>query len=136
MSDEVKKKTATINTVQYAAYLARIAIPFYRNYNWFIPYDVDNIYPNKIKTIAERSVSTTTAIGTHSDFLSGQGFGDNLNEIIINSDGDTLREVVEWKGNDWSTYWGCALHFNYNRMGQITEINEIIFEGLRWSKDM
>lgn len=135
IKDEDEKKV-TINTVQHSVFVARIAIPRGRNYNWFIPYDIDNLYPNKIKTIAERSVTTSSAILTHADFLSGQGFGEGINEIIINEDGTTLEEILKDKSNDFATFRGLALHFNFNRMGQIAEINEIPFENLRWSKEM
>lgn len=143
MSDEIEKaevvspdsRRATINTVQHSVYVKRLAIPRYRNYNWYIPYDVDNLYPNKVKTIAERSVTATTAIETHADFLSGQGFGDDFNDIIVNDEGETLEEVLKTATNEYSTFKGVALHFNFDRLGRIVEINEIAFETLRWSKD-
>ena len=97
MSDEAEvKKTATINTVQHSVFVKRLSVPRMEyNYNWFIPYDLDNLYPNKIKSIAERSVTTMTAIWTHSDFLSGQGFGEVLNEIDVNMDFLTLEEILK-----------------------------------------
>ena len=132
MADD--KKNATINTIQHSVYVARLAIPRYRNYNWFIPYDVDNLYPQKIKAIAERSVTCSSAIGTHADFLSGQGFGEGVNEIDI-AEQYTLEELLKDKANDLALYRGLSIHFNFNRKGQIVEINEIPFEGLRWDKD-
>lgn len=132
----IEKKIATINTVQHSVYVARLAIPRYRNYNWYIPYDADNLYPNKIKTIAERSVTTSSAIRTHADFLSGQGFGELLNEIVVNEEGQTLEEILKREAINAAEFNGIALHFNYNRMGVIVEINEVPFEGLRWNHDM
>ena len=129
-----EKKNATINTIQHSAYVARLAIPRYRNYNWFIPYDVDNLYPQKIKAIAERSVTCSSAIGTHADFLSGQGFGEGVNDIDI-AEQYTLEELLKDKANDLALFRGLSIHFNFNRKGQIVEINEIPFEGLRWDKD-
>jgi hypothetical protein len=128
------KKTYTINTVQHSAYIKRLAVERYRNYQWYIPYDLDNLYPNKIKAIAERSTTTSACIVTHSDFLSGLGFGDDINKIIINREGWTLEGLLKDKTADYSEYKGCGFHFNYNRLGVIVEINEIPFEGLRWAK--
>lgn len=130
-----KKHHKTINTIQRTVFVERLPV-VRRNSNWFIPYDLDNLYPNKIKSISERSVSVTTAIGTHSGFLAGQGFGDGLNEIEVNDDGDSLQEILEDAARNKSIFNGVALHFNYNALGEIVEINTIPFEGLRWGRDI
>ena len=128
-----EQKTATINTIQHTAYVKRICIPnnYQRQYTFYIPYDEDNLYPNKIKTILERSTTLSSAVSTHSDFLSGQGFGEKLNEIIVNEDGTTLQELLNDKATDASVFKGLALHFNYDRLGRIVEVQDIPFEGVK-----
>jgi len=134
---EVVKKTQTINTVQHSVYVKRLSVPRMEyNYNWYIPYDADNMYPNKIRSIAERSVTTMTAIWTHSDFLGGQGFGEAINKIIVNREQATMLEVEKSAAKQQSMFNGIALHFNYNRLGQIVEVNVVPFDGVRWARDM
>ena len=123
----------TINTLQRTAFVTRLCVPV-RSYRDLIFYDIDNLYPNKIKSIAERSGSTKTAINTLSSFMTGNGFNDN-NDLIINSDEQTLFDILRHASNEKSMFAGLAIHFNFNKFGEIIEINEITFESLRWNKD-
>ncbi len=128
----------TINSVQQTLHVERLPDPMRIGaYRDILPYDVDNLYPNKIKAMAERSQSCKTAILTETRFVVGQGFSDeNLNDLIVNSEGQTLKDLLYFSQAERSTFKGLALHFNYNIFGEIIEINEICFESLRFDKDM
>lgn len=136
--EESGDKKYTINTIQRTVFVERLPNPLNirslaRDY---LPFDFDNLYPNKIKAIAERSGSTKTAIGTLSSFISGEGFGETENKIEVNSDGQTLWDILRFVTGTRAMFDGVCLHFNFNLLGEITEINEINFESLRLTPDM
>ncbi len=127
-----------VNSMQRTAFVERMAIPEHVRMNRrdIVSYDLDNFYPNKAKSIAERSGSTMTAIETLSSFTVGSGFEDeNSNDLVVNSEGQTLYDILSHVGNEKAMFRGYALHFNYNILGQIVEINEISFENIRWNYD-
>jgi hypothetical protein len=57
-------------------------------------------------------------------------------DTVINREGQTLWDILRHISYSRSMFKGYALHFNYNIIGQITEINPINFEFVRWSKDL
>ncbi len=135
--DKIELKIA-INSIQETAYVERLPNPnnVFININDVRPYDLDNLYPNKIKSMAQRSQSTISAIKTLSRFSHGQGFVDeSVNKITINNIGQTLFDILKHSTSEKSMFNGFALHFNYNIFGEIIEIQEIPFETLRWKYD-
>lgn len=131
--DENPKKV-TINTIQRTTLVERICIDKFYPGDRIIPYDLDNLYPNKIKNIALRSGSTKSAIGTQSAFLRGEGFEGM--KTIINKDKQTGWDMLRHIARQRSMFGGFALHFNFNIFGQIAEINPVPFEWLRWDKKL
>lgn len=134
--DELK---VAVNSMQRTAFVERMAIPeqIRLNRRDIIQYDIDNLYPNKAKSIAERSGSTMTAIETLSSFITGAGFEEEtLNEIIINNEGQLLFDILRHVSNEKSMFKGFAIHVNYNILGQVIELNEISFENLRFKHDL
>lgn len=124
-----------VNSIQSTALVERL--PVYSR-RWtsgtIIPYDKDNLYPNKIKSIAQRSGTVSAAIGTLSSFVSGNGFQGM--DIIVNSDGQNLWDILRFISYEKAMFKGFALHFNYNALGQVIEINPINFEFARWHSDL
>lgn len=130
-------KNVTINSIDRIQYVARL--PNYHAANFFsfeniIPYGYDNLYPQKIKSIAQRSGTTISAIGTLSNFIAGEGF-EGL-DTVVNREGSTLWDILRHITSEYSMFGGYALHFNYDLNGVIAEINPINFEFLRIRKDM
>ena len=130
-SDNIK---VAVNSLQRTLYVERISTNRISLADNVIPYDVDNLYPNKVKAIAQRSGATSSAIKTLSSFISGEGFiNPTDNEIIINSEGQTLWDLCRFISDSKSLNDGFALHFNFNLVGQIAEINFINFDTIRKS---
>lgn len=124
-----------VNSIQSAAYVKRIAVHRPVGLNEIYHYDLDNLYPQKILTIRDRSWSLSSATKTYSDFITGDGWSDeNLNEIELNSDKLTGYDLLRYI-SDQKAVLGFALHFNYNIKGKIVEINTIDFETLRKKVD-
>ena len=123
-----------VNSIQRTLFVERLYVNKMYPADKIIPYDKDNLYPNKIKSIAQRSGTTMSAIGTLSSFISGEGF-EGMNQIV-NSECATLWDILRHITVSKAMYNGFALHFNYNMLGQLSEITPINFEFVRWSKDL
>jgi hypothetical protein len=123
-----------VNSIQRSLFVERLWVNIKYPADRIIPYDRDNLYPNKIKSIAQRSGTTMSAIETLSAFVSGDGFQGM--DTVVNREGQTLWDILRHVTFSKSMFKGYALHFNYNILGQITEINPINFEFVRWSKDL
>jgi hypothetical protein len=136
--DDSYQLQIAVNSIQQTAFIERLPDPMKMSIvRDVFYYDRDNLYPNKIKSMAKRSQTCTTAIETESKFVIGQGFSDeNLNDLVINREGQTLGDMLSHASNERSTFKGFALHFNYNIFGEIIEAQEIAFETLRWHKDL
>jgi len=123
-----------VNSIQRTLFVERLHVNIAYPADRIIPYDFDNLYPNKIKSIAQRSGTTMSAIGTLSAFISGDGFAGM--EAEVNREKQTLWDILRHVAQSRAMFGGFALHFNYNLLGQIIEINPINFEFVRWSKDL
>lgn len=123
-----------INSIQRTLHVERLHVNPYRALNYIIPYDFDNLYPNKIKNIAKRSGTTMSSIGTLSSFISGSGFLGMNTEV--NRSGQTWWDILRFVSFQKAMFNGFALHVNYNIFGQIAEINPINFEFVRWSSNL
>jgi hypothetical protein len=123
-----------VNSIQRTLFIERLYVNIYYPADRIIPYDRDNLYPNKVKSIAERSGTTSSAISKLSEFITGEGFTGM--DTIVNREGQTLWDILRHVSTSKANFRGFALHFNYNLLGQITEINPINFEFVRWNKDL
>ena len=119
----------TINTVQRTVYVERMDIREYA-YGLGEPiysYDADNLYPDKMRSIAQRSGSASTALSTKRDFLTGQGFAEN-GDLIINEHGLTLNSLLFECAEEFASF-GVPIHVKYNAMGE-----KVAFEKLNWEQ--
>ncbi len=123
-----------VNSIQRTLFVERLYVNIYYPADRIIPYDIDNLYPNKVKSIASRSGAVSSAIETLSAFISGEGF--NGMDTKVNREGKTLWDILRHICYSKAMFKGFALHFNYNLLGQIIEINPINFEFVRWHKDL
>lgn len=123
-----------VNSIQRTLFVERLYVNIAYPADRIIPFDKDNLYPNKIKAIAQRSGTTTSAIETLSSFISGEGFAQNA--VIVNREGQTLWDILRHISTSKAMNKGFALHFNYNLLGQIVEINPVNYEFVRWAKDL
>ena len=123
----------TINTLQRTVYVKRIAQTSSIAKD-IITYDIDNLYPQKVRSIMERSGTTQSAVNTLANFTRGEGF--ERDDVILNRDNMTGFDILRYISIEKAIFKGFALHFNYSRAGVITEINPVNFESFRYNKDM
>lgn len=127
-------KMVTINTIQRTALVERLCVSKHYSFDNIIPYDIDNLYPNKVKNIALRSGTVKGAIQTLSSFVRGEGF-DGM-DIVVNRHNHSLWDILKFMSKQKSMFNGYSLHFNFNAFGEITEIQTLPFEWARWHRDL
>lgn len=95
-------------------------------------FDKDNLYPQRAKETMYRSYTLTGIIEKLAGFLNGEGFVDaNLNSIIVDDDGTTLRELLDKVSQDFAWANSFALHFQYDLNYQIAQICHVPVEYCR-----
>jgi hypothetical protein len=122
----------TINTIQRTTLVKRMEIVAGMTQDNIYTYDVDNLYPEKVKAIIARSNSCKTAVRTLSNFISGEGFEGDDN--ILNAKGQTGWDILRFIADE-KAHIGFTLHLNYNILGEIVEINKVPFEFVRIKND-
>ncbi|KKK94576.1 hypothetical protein LCGC14_2681450, partial [marine sediment metagenome] len=96
-------------------------------------YDTDNLYPQRIKELHFRSPLAVEAVETRADFIAGDGWTNGAaGETIANSDGYTFNDLLDFLSKDLSLFMGLSVHFNFNGLGQIIEVNFLPFEFTRF----
>ena len=66
-------------------------------------------------------------------FLFGRGFSQrDFFQAIVNPKGQTADDVLEHVARDFAMFGGFALHVNWNALYEITSVNAIPFEWLRF----
>lgn len=114
-----------IYTIQRDPYLKRLPSVIDRVYE-IQAYDVDNLYPQRADEVRNGSFTLKSAIDRITDFIKGQGWEDpNLANLIVNSEGMTGNDVLDFIAQDKSPYSGFAIHFKYNLNFRIAEITPI-----------
>ncbi|KKK52951.1 hypothetical protein LCGC14_3099710, partial [marine sediment metagenome] len=96
-------------------------------------YDTDNLYPQRIKELHFRSPLAKQAVEVQADFIAGDGWtNETAGETIANEDGYTFNDLLNFLSLDFSLFLGLGIHFNFNGLGQIIEVNFLPFEFTRF----
>lgn len=113
----------------------RIAITYDLSMN-MQTYGNDNLYPQTIKLLIGGSSIASICNRRYSKAIRGKGFEDkDLNALVINKKGDTLKQLLRFFAKDYATFNGIALHFKYNLNAEIEEITYIPFEQCRLAEN-
>ena len=90
----------------------------------------DNLYPQRMDELYKRSPLTKQAIKVLSEFCMGEGFSSN-GDTQLNRYGQTFNDILRLIVDDLNIFNGFSLHFNYNGLGRIIEIQHVPFEYVR-----
>ncbi len=83
----------------------------------------DNLYPKRVKDYISLSPTGSGCNRRFSEFCFGGGIDGVLGETIVNRNGETLNDILLFCiNNGYSQLFCYALHFNFNLLGEITEI--------------
>ncbi len=115
-----------VESLPYSVYSGQVPI---------IPYGQDNLYPNRLINAIKKSPTAKGCSEMLAMFVQGNGlaFG---GDMVVNRDGDTMNDILGKAVKDYSGLNGFCLHFNFNILGQITEIFNIDIKYVRKSKDL
>lgn len=100
------------------------------NTDGIIFYGWDNLYPQAAEQLRLRSPLIKSATHLLEDFINGSGWEFN-NELIVNDDGETARDLLNLVSMDYSRYDGFAMHVDFNALGQVVGVRHIPFEYVR-----
>lgn len=108
-------------------------IYYAENVNYgIINYDSDNLYPQRVKNLANSSPRTDECNKVRERFLYGNGFYNvNLSMLIVNRDGQTMDDILTLACKDISLYKNAYIHCLYNSDLLVDEIFYMPFEGVR-----
>src|SRR3972149_5970532 len=89
-------------------------------------FDVDNKYPQRVLDIIANSVTACSCVDLYSKYIQGRGFkGKKFFKLVVNSKGITNDKFPRRVADNWAELHDYAIHFNYNLLGQVTEITPI-----------
>lgn len=98
-----------------------------------INYGTDNLYPNQVFDIVQDSPTAGGCVKRKSEFVFGKGVE---SDVIVNRHNKTINDIISVTCQEYSKYNGFALHFNYNLIGQIIEIQNVDLRYIRKLKDI
>jgi len=97
-------------------------------------FDKHNDYPNKLLELVKSSGTVTACIDVRAKFIRGEGFNENLENLIVNRKGQNINDILKLASYDVALFDGFCLHINYNEYLEVCEINYVPFESARLEK--
>lgn len=100
-----------------------------------VPYGERNTYPNDVYEATRLSPTGKGCVKNLTKYTFGLGLEDG-GDIVVNRMGQTLNDVVRLATFQRSWLNAYTLHFNFNLMGQITEITVVDIRFVRKTRDL
>lgn len=95
-------------------------------------YDVDNIYPQRVRELVRNSGTASNCVATYARFIRGAGFKNELfYKSKINTKGLTPDKLLRESSADFSLWQGAAWHIKYDLYFNISEVYHVPFEFCR-----
>lgn len=124
-----------MNILQVKSSSKRFEVPDISNLS-IKAYGSDNLYPQRMLDILANSPTGTLCVRRMARFIEGRGFKDpKLYGYVINSEGQTMDDVLRLVAADLAKFKGFALHLNYNALLEIVEMHHVPFENCRIGSD-
>lgn len=84
-------------------------------------FGIDNAYPSMVEALINMSVTSKTCVDRVSKAIYGHSFGE-VGKVVINSDGQSLNEVLRISAREYSKHNICYLQISYNLNYEITSL--------------
>lgn len=98
-------------------------------------YDVDNAYPQRMLSALAHSGKASTCVDWYRRFIIGQGFAnENFKDAIINTEGETVNDILRFVTRDFARMNGFAIHVNYDLNANVTDIHWMPWKRTRLTK--
>lgn len=95
-------------------------------------YDTDNLYPQRLIKLVDASGTAGLCVDTYKKFIEGKGLLDSiLYREKVGRNGETVDQVHALICSDLAKFGGCAIHVNYNLLGEQVSIAHVPFENAR-----
>lgn len=92
----------------------------------------DNLYPQKVEAVIDFSGTAASCVDIYQDFIQGEGFEDEtLEQVVVNRDGETLYDILDYVADDLARFKGFAIHCNFNLLGEIVSVRRLKFKQCR-----
>ncbi|KQC33406.1 hypothetical protein AAU57_08825 [Nonlabens sp. YIK11] len=98
-------------------------------YNW----GLDNAFPSLIETLINLSVTSKSCVDKVAKAIYGKSFGD-VGKTIVNSDGQTLNEVLRIASREYAKHNNLYIHISYNLLFEVTAIKVLPTTNVRVGK--
>ena len=99
-------------------------------------FGADNLYPQRLKNIVACSPTASSCMERYISFIQGDGFKNIVfSETEINRLGETTDDILQLISSDTASFYGLALHVNYNVLGEIVEVFHVPFENCRLTEE-
>jgi hypothetical protein len=97
-------------------------------------YDRDNLYPQRVEEIRNRSYTIKSAVSKLANFINGEGWTDQvLAKTVVNDKGQTMNDILDLVSLDAATYsCGFAIHLSVNMLGKYNGINVYPYKYFRY----
>lgn len=103
----------------------------------FVNWGANNEYPQYLNTLYNNVPTLKSIIDGTVDFICGDGI--EIDDILfserVNTNGDTLDDLVRDIARDYLIYGGYAINVIRNRAGKVAQMHYIPFERIRLSED-
>ena len=88
-------------------------------------YTRNNLYPQIVEAVRDRSYTIKSACGELGNFIAGEGFEDaSLAGLVVNSKGKTMNDILSLIKPDAATYTGSFVaHLGVNRLGEYNNLS-------------
>lgn len=100
-----------------------------------ISYGEFNDYPQAVRDVIQASYTGMSCLTNYQKFIFGKGFSTEDYNIVVNSENQSMDDVLKLVSDDLAMFGGICLHLNFNLLGQIVEIRHIPFENARMCKE-
>lgn len=100
----------------------------------YVSYGVNNLFPQKLIELSQKSAIHSTALQSKLDAVIGQGIAE-YGELIVNSKGDTLNDIYKKIAYDYILFGGFSLNVIWNKgRDKVAEIYHLAFNKVRSGK--
>lgn len=95
-------------------------------------YDIDNAYPQRVMYTIAASGTATSCTNLYAKYIHGRGFNNTeIGRLVLNRTKQSSDKILRKIAKDYAKFKGFALHFNYNALLEISEVNFVPFEHCR-----
>lgn len=96
----------------------------------------DNAFPQYLLSLYKSVASLRSVINGSTDYVVGNSISSEIPLLMgsINSDGDTVSDLIECIAKDYFLYGGYAIEVGRNKMGNVASLRALDFSKLRTDK--